>query len=156
MDRSLFLLSPSRESSSRHHQQSQQPPSAEELILKNIILASKNPVTTSMIPLPSRLFSILANKELEHIISWLPQGRAWRIHNVEIFAQRLLPLFVNNNNMMGTTPSSSSVNKNLRAFTSQLEAWGFRELSRGPNSLAYYSEVSLWSVPLYFHSVVDL
>lgn len=135
MDRRL-LFSSSRESSS-HHQQSQPPLSAEEL-LKNILLrgsgTTNNPVTT--IPLPSKLFSILANKELEHIVSWLPQGRAWRIHNVEMFAQRLLPLFCNNN------IGPSSVNKNLRAFTSQLEAWGFRELSRGPNSLAYYSEVS--------------
>jgi HSF-type DNA-binding len=156
----------------RPQQQPQPPLSAEEL-LKNILhrrraggetttttlnsltmertraaVASASAADPHHIPLPSKLFSILGNKNFEHIVSWLPQGRAWRIHNVDLFAQRILPMFVNNNNnnniinnMGQQQPPLFSVNKNLRVFTQQLESWGFCELSRGPNSLAYYSEV---------------
>jgi hypothetical protein len=161
--RLLSLLSPH----DIHHQQPRQRQHQSTLdaqeLLKNILLRGSTSSTAAaaavtameeearahrhhhhMVPLPSKLYSLLGNKDVEHIISWLPQGRAWRIHNVDLFAQRLLPLF-SNNNMVGTSSSSSSsaANRNLRAFTSQLEAWGFRELSRGPNSLAYYSEVCL-------------
>jgi HSF-type DNA-binding len=170
---SLLETRNDRQQQQPQQQQQQQPLSAEEL-LQNILrrgnsragggmtlnavtmertraaaaasAASIRPaaVADPHIPLPSKLFSILGNKHFEHIVSWLPQGRAFRIHNVDLFAQRILPMFfVNNNvNIMGQQQPSSVKNKNLRVFTQQLESWGFCELSRGPNSVAYYSEVS--------------
>jgi hypothetical protein len=83
--------------------------------------------------LPDKLHAILSNPNYEHIISWLPHGRAWKIHNLTKFSTLILPLYFD----MGGDCGS------LNVFLRYLKVWGFRQFTEGPDIAAYYHEVSL-------------
>lgn len=78
-------------------------------------------------PFLSKLSSILSLKTIEHIVSWLPEGKIWRIHKFESFVSDILPLF--------------DEMPDWETFLVALHLHGFEEVSRGFNSLAFYNEV---------------
>ena len=78
----------------------------------------------------TKLRSILSLKSIEEVVSWLPEGRIWRIHKTESFKTAVLPLF---QEVSG-----------WEAFLLVLCAHGFKEVSRGVDSVAFYNQVS-WS-----------
>jgi HSF-type DNA-binding len=81
--------------------------------------------------LPQKLHVILSNPNYEHIVSWLPHGRAWKIHNLSKFSTLILPLYFD---MAGSTSS-------LNMFLRLLKIWGFSQFTEGPDITAYYHEV---------------
>jgi hypothetical protein len=48
-------------------------------------------------PFPLKLMEMLANKETQHILSWMPHGRAFKIFNQSQFVDVVLPLYFFNN-----------------------------------------------------------
>ncbi len=42
---------------------------------------------------PAKLHAILSHWDIEDIVSWMPHGRAWRIHNPEEFQRLIMPRF---------------------------------------------------------------
>lgn len=75
----------------------------------------------------TKLRSILCLRSIEHIISWLPEGKIWRIHKIDSFIKSVLPLFVEVSGW--------------GAFLLTLGSQGFKEVSWGIDSVAFYCEV---------------
>ena len=61
---------------------------------------------------PARLHAILSDGQYDHIISWMPHGRAWKINNKELLMQEAAPKF------FGQSKYAS--------FARQLSGWGFK------------------------------
>jgi HSF-type DNA-binding len=76
--------------------------------------------------LPAKLNAILADPETQHIISWMPHGRAWRINDPALFVKKVMPIYFQSSN--------------YNSFIRLINAWGFRRMSRGPDRNAYYHE----------------
>ena len=77
----------------------------------------------------NKLRSVLSLASIEEIVSWLPEGKIWRIHKIESFKTAVLPLFYEVSGW--------------EAFLLIVCAHGFKEVSRGVDSVAFYNEVSL-------------
>jgi HSF-type DNA-binding len=89
---------------------------------------SINPSTRNKEPtFPMKLHMILSNPAFQHIISWLPHGRSWRILQQKAFEQRVIPLFFRHGR--------------YSSFARQVNGWGFSRISHGPDFGSYYHEV---------------
>jgi hypothetical protein len=84
------------------------------------------------LPLPLKLYAILSNPEYEHIISWLPHGRAWKIHDMDLFQTQILPSHFD----------SRFYPNSFDTFLQRLKLWGFRQFTRGIDTSAYFHVVS--------------
>ena len=85
---------------------------------------------------PIKLHEILNKVEKDgynHVISWQPHGRSFKIHKQDEFAQLILPQY-----FVMTKKSS---------FLRQLNLYGFNRLSAGPDKGAYYHELFLRGMP---------
>lgn len=87
-------------------------------------------------PLGSDLFvhemrRVLSLSVLQPIVSWLPEGKIWRIHDLDAFERLVLPLL----------PMFSNFPRPMELFAAYATYKGFLEVSRGSNSVAYYNEV---------------
>lgn len=74
--------------------------------------------------LPAKLNHMLMDPTLQHILSWMPHGRAWKILRPKDFTEVVLPRYF------------ESVNYN--SFVRLVNAWGFRRFTTGRDSNAYY------------------
>lgn len=92
------------------------------------------------------LREILSNAAYRSVVSWLPEGKIWRIHDVMDFQARVLPL----------TLTFRKIDYRLDLFVACTRAHGFQELSRGPNSIAFYSKVRTCLLDEPVHSGVEL
>lgn len=77
---------------------------------------------------PVKLYMILSNPEFKDIITWLPHGRSWRIIQQKAFEEHVLPLYFRHGR--------------YSSFSRQVNGWGFRRVTHGPDFGAYYHEVS--------------
>jgi len=59
--------------------------------------------------------------EFAQAVTWLPHGRAFRIHNKDKFMQDVVPFFFNQTK--------------IRSFNRQLHMWGFRRSGRGDDQV---------------------
>ncbi|KAK1734036.1 heat shock factor family protein, partial [Skeletonema marinoi] len=76
---------------------------------------------------PARLYAMLAEEKYSHIISWMPHGRAFKVHNKKLLLEEALPKYT------GQSKISS--------FTRQLSGWGFKRLHQmGLDFGCYYHE----------------
>lgn len=82
---------------------------------------------------PAKIYSILAHEDFSDIISWMPHGRSWKIHNLPSFEQSVLPKFFEHSR--------------ITSFIRQANGWGFRRITKGPNRDSYYHEYFLRGVP---------
>lgn len=78
--------------------------------------------------LPMKLNAMLTNPHYAHIISWLPHGRAWKIHDAHAFVDEVIPNFFEYTN--------------YNSFIRLVNAWGFRRVLKGTDRGSYYHEVS--------------
>jgi len=62
--------------------------------------------------------------EFSQAVTWLPHGRAFRIHDKIKFMRELVPLFFNQTK--------------IRSFNRQLHLWGFRRSGRGNDQVWYH------------------
>ena len=72
---------------------------------------------------PMKLHTILSNPEFQDIIAWLPHGRAWRILQHKAFEENVIPLFFRHGR--------------YSSFARQVNGWGFRRITHGPDYNAY-------------------
>uniref|UniRef100_A0A7S2MAD3 HSF-type DNA-binding domain-containing protein n=1 Tax=Skeletonema marinoi TaxID=267567 RepID=A0A7S2MAD3_9STRA len=83
---------------------------------------------------PARLYAMLAEENYSHIISWMPHGRAFKVHNKKLLLEEALPKYT------GQSKISS--------FTRQLSGWGFKRLHQmGLDYGCYYHECFLQGHP---------
>jgi hypothetical protein len=85
---------------------------------------------------PFKLVEILKMAEetgQEHIISWLPEGRGFKVHNKEAFCEHIMPLYFSSNK--------------FKTFQRSLNLWGFESVSKGPCRGACYHECFIKGYP---------
>lgn len=85
-------------------------------------------------PFPERLMQVLDRGDMNHIITFLPHGRAFIVMHIEELKEVILPRFFNQSKFM--------------SFTRQLNLWGFTRITKGPDAGAYYHERFLRGHPL--------
>ena len=89
---------------------------------------------------PMKMHELLADRKVHDAITWLPHGRSFVILRADILATRVLPFYFKPE---GSQTSSSKTQKVVRytSFTRKLNRWGFRQISHGPDSGAFYHEL---------------
>jgi hypothetical protein len=95
------------------------------------VLASDESSSSRLAQAPTfldRLRFILSQPRFHQVLSWLPEGKIWRIHKIDIFIAMVLPLF--------------DEVAQWGSFLRLLKAYRFRELSSSVSSIAFYNEVS--------------
>ena len=79
------------------------------------------------------LRKILSNASNRSVVSWLPEGKIWRIHDMMGFQALVLPQVL----------TFRKIHCPLNLFMAYTRVHGFQELSRGHNSVAFYNKVSI-------------
>jgi len=82
---------------------------------------------------PSKLHEILSNGDFEHIVSWMPHGRSWKVHCRKEFVKKVAPQYFKHGK--------------FESFTRQVNRWGFRRITHGIDRNAYYHEYFLRGLP---------
>eukprot|EP00529_Nitzschia_sp_RCC80_P014566 CAMPEP_0113523092 /NCGR_PEP_ID=MMETSP0014_2-20120614/45529_1 /TAXON_ID=2857 /ORGANISM="Nitzschia sp." /LENGTH=724 /DNA_ID=CAMNT_0000421175 /DNA_START=299 /DNA_END=2473 /DNA_ORIENTATION=- /assembly_acc=CAM_ASM_000159 len=85
-------------------------------------------------PFPEKLHEMLDTAEDAAIVSWLPHGRAFIVRDPRLFTQVVMPKYFRQTK--------------LTSFQRQLNLYGFRRLTQGADSGAYYHELFLRGRPL--------
>ena len=84
--------------------------------------APRNRIDTE-IRFPNLLYSILQNDEHSHIISWMPSGKAFIIHNLRDLETVVLPLYFKT--------------AKLKSFQKQLNIYGYERVKLKNKSTIY-------------------
>jgi len=88
-------------------------------------------------PFPEKLYIMLEAESQRpaqsNIVSWLPHGRAFIVHKPKQFTQDVMPIFFRQSK--------------LTSFQRQLNLYGFRRITQGPDAGAYYHELFLRGRP---------
>ena len=92
---------------------------------------------------PRRLLRILADPTISDIITWLPHGRAFVILKTDELAEMVLPKYFpescsNANSKANSSKGTKSQTCKYPSFTRKLNRWGFRQVTRGPDSGAFH------------------
>ena len=69
----------------------------------------------------------------ESLVSWVPHGKAFKVHDVPLFVSEILPLFFKQTK--------------YKSFQRQLNLWGFRRIQKGPEKGAYHHKQFLRDQP---------
>lgn len=77
---------------------------------------------------------VLDRSDMSHIITFLPHGRAFIVVHTQELREVVLPRFFKQSKFM--------------SFTRQLNLWGFKRITKGPDAGAYYHELFLRGRPL--------
>jgi len=81
---------------------------------------------TANINFPSKLALLLAETQLNSIVSWIPSGLGWKIHDMNAFLSSVLPLYFQSD---------------AQAFVHDLRVWGFRRGTSGIDSGVYFHDL---------------
>lgn len=79
---------------------------------------------------PVKLHQMLSEEENAEYICWLPHGRSWRIVKPKAFEARVVPQYFKH--------------AKYASFMRQVNGWGFKRITEGPDHNSYYHEVSYW------------
>mmetsp|Transcript_41146 Transcript_41146/g.63398 ORF Transcript_41146/g.63398 Transcript_41146/m.63398 type:complete len:358 (+) Transcript_41146:93-1166(+) len=82
-----------------------------------------------VVPFPWRLHQMLDDIEKsgeDAVVSWLPDGFHFQVHNPQLFMQQIIPKFFKQ--------------KSYKSFQRQLHLYGFQRVLEGPNRGAYFHE----------------
>lgn len=83
---------------------------------------------------PARLHDLLSHDEdISNIITWLPHGRSWIVLDKKEFLRKV-------------APSHFQISK-FESFTRQVNGWGFKRITQGPDINSYYHELFLRGMP---------
>ena len=82
---------------------------------------------------PTKLFQILEDPENQEYISWLPHGKAWKIHKQHEFEEKVIPLYFRH--------------AKLASFMRQVNGWGFRRTPSGPDQNSYHHQMFVRGFP---------
>jgi len=108
------------------------PSSPRSVVTADLEQRSPNSGTTSThggnaLLFPWKLHDMLRSSNTEgkeSIVSWLPHGNAFKVHNVPDFVSNILPLFFKQTK--------------YKSFQRQLNLWGFERIQNGSEKGAYY------------------
>lgn len=92
----------------------------QEAISKSKEASQANQRSSSTYQFPWKLHQLLTDAQQnndEYIVSWLPNGRAFQIHNKELFIEKYMPQYFNT--------------QTYKSFHRSLNLWGFQSLKRG-------------------------
>jgi len=84
-------------------------------------------------PFPEKLMEVLDRSDMESIITWMPHGRAFIVLQPVQLKDIVLPRFFKQTKFM--------------SFTRQLNLWGFKRITKGVDTGAYYHELFLRGRP---------
>lgn len=84
-------------------------------------------------PFPEKLMEVLDRGDMDEIVRWMPHGRAFMVLQPQAFVKEVLPRFFKQSKFM--------------SFTRQLNLWGFKRITKGTDSGAYYHELFLRGRP---------
>jgi hypothetical protein len=79
---------------------------------------------------PVKLYALLSQPQLSHVITWMPHGRSWKVLKPRVFETAVLPVFFESDN--------------YHSFNRVINAWSFRRKSSGPDRGSYFHEVSIY------------
>lgn len=83
---------------------------------------------------PSVLHAVLTESEFAgKVLHWLPHGQAWKIIRWDALRKQCLPKYFNQLREEDSKDGSASID----AFLWHLSAWGFEEVTDGPDAGAY-------------------
>mmetsp|Transcript_28369 Transcript_28369/g.60086 ORF Transcript_28369/g.60086 Transcript_28369/m.60086 type:complete len:1011 (+) Transcript_28369:294-3326(+) len=82
---------------------------------------------------PEVLYEIVCDPANYHIVSWLPHGKGFVIHDRQLFAENILPRHFDG--------------AKYTSFTRRLKRWKFERVPRGPEMGAYYNKCFLRDSP---------
>jgi len=85
---------------------------------------------------PWKLHQMLVQTELEghqSIVSWLPNGKAFKVHRKTEFANKILPVYFKTNK--------------YKSFQRNLNLWGFEAVTTGPNKGATFHQCFVRGLP---------
>jgi hypothetical protein len=85
---------------------------------------------------PWKLHEMLAvakQEGKESIVSWQPHGRAFRVHNRELFSTMIMPRFFKQTK--------------YKSFQRQLHLWDFKRIAQGEDGGAYFHQYFLLGQP---------
>ena len=81
-----------------------------------------------------RLHDLLSHENgINEIIRWMPHGRSWIVLNKKEFLEKV-------------APSHFQISK-FESFTRQVNGWGFKRITQGPDINSYYHEMFLRGMP---------
>jgi hypothetical protein len=115
---------------------------------------SSSTTTTAREMFPMRLHALLADPSVRDVITWLPHGKSFVVLRPDVFATHVLPRYFapeGSNSLTAKLPNAVSADGNnmvtifsnikgvhkYPSFTRKLNRWGFRQISRGPDSGAF-------------------
>ena len=81
----------------------------------------------------TQLMEVLDRPDMDTIITWMPHGRAFIVLQPQQLRDNVLPRFFKQTKFM--------------SFTRQLNLWGFKRITKGDDSGAYYHELFLRTRP---------
>ncbi len=84
-------------------------------------------------PFPEKLMDVLDRDDMGDVLSWMPHGRAFIVKQPRVFDAEVLPRFFKQSK--------------FTSFTRQLNLWGFKRITKGPDARAYYHELFLRGRP---------
>jgi HSF-type DNA-binding len=64
---------------------------------------------------PAKMHAILSRADLHDVVSWMPHGRAWRVHKPKDFESRVIPLYFEH--------------VKYSSFIRQANGWGFHRIT---------------------------
>jgi hypothetical protein len=85
---------------------------------------------------PMRLHALLGDSSVRDTVSWLPHGNSFVILRPDVFATSVLPRYFS----LEGSSKGGNVHK-YPSFTRKLNRWGFRQISRGADSGAFYHDL---------------
>mmetsp|Transcript_20243 Transcript_20243/g.31273 ORF Transcript_20243/g.31273 Transcript_20243/m.31273 type:complete len:550 (-) Transcript_20243:258-1907(-) len=92
-----------------------------------------SPASAKEPPFPVKLHRILSNTEFQEYITWLPHGRSWRVLKPKAFEEKVIPLYFRH--------------AKYASFMRQVNGWGFKRMTQGPDHNSYYHEMFLRGLP---------
>jgi len=118
---------------------------AKEITLVHRRCHPKGPPTHVEIPhFPSVLHAVLTESEFANsVLQWLPHGQSWRIVRWDALRRQVLPKYFSQLREEDCKDGTGQVCGSIDAFLWHLSAWGFEEVTDGPDVGAYSHVVRL-------------
>lgn len=82
---------------------------------------------------PERLHELLTERNVQDIICWMPHGRCFKVKNSKDFEKVVMPVYF--------------THTKITSFQRQLNLYGFKRITKGPDRGSYYHELFLRGMP---------